>query len=408
MSRSALWQSVSWWIAARYARTGRRQFASFITRASVAGLTLGVLVLTVVVSVMNGFDAELKKRILGTVPHVVIENASMAAPAVRSLGERQGVTSVYNFFSGAGMATAGGGVNPVTVYGIDDTAIGALGGISESLRFTTIDGLLSEPRGMLMGAPLARHLGLLPGDTLALVVSEPGPGGVTPKILRYRLSGLFEIGAELDYSLVVVPMKTLPEGELDALGTLGVRVTLTDPMAAPALAATLAGAHPDWQVSSWAANYGELFQAVRLEKVLMFLILLMVVAVAAFNIVSGQSMSVNDKRADIAILRTMGAGDGTVAGIFLLQGLMISTLGIAVGLGVGVVVARHIGALMSQVEQWLGFNLLEGTYFVEVPSVVQGGDLVVIAAISLTLCLISAWVPARRAAQLNPIAGLHG
>jgi lipoprotein-releasing system permease protein len=130
--------------------------------------------------------------------------------------------------------------------------------------------------------------------------------------------------------------------------------------------------------------------------------------VAAFNIVSGQSMAVTDKQADIAILRTMGAHTGTILRIFLLQGLVISSVGIVAGLVLGVVVAHHIGALVAGAERWFGYRLLEGTYFVEIPSVVQTADLAVIAAISWSLCLLSAWIPARRAAALSPIAGLHG
>jgi lipoprotein-releasing system permease protein len=187
-----------------------------------------------------------------------------------------------------------------------------------------------------------------------------------------------------------------------------VRVTLDDPLAAAGLAEEWSAAHPQWRVASWAESYGDLFQAVRLEKLMRFLILLMVVAVAAFNIVSGQTMAVTDKRSDIAILRTMGARDGTVLRVFLLQGAIISTIGIAVGLAAGVVVAHHVGGVVATVERWLGFRLLEGTYFVEVPSVVQTADLVTIGIISGTLCLLSAWLPARRAAALNPVAGLHG
>jgi lipoprotein-releasing system permease protein len=398
---------VAWWIALRYLRTRRRQFASFITRISVAGLTLGVLVLTVVVSVMNGFDAELKERILGTVPHLLIEGVEAGSEALEPVRTHPRVRALYNFFVGAGMVTAGGVVHPVTVYGIDDTAVGAMSTIEEGMRFGTLEDLLGQPRGLLMGAPLAAGLGLLPGDTLALVISEPGPGGVTPQLLRYQLSGVFEVGAELDYTLVVVTMGSLP-GDLENLGSAGVRITMDDPLAAAGLAERFAAMAPDWQVSSWADSYGELFQAVRLEKLMMFLILLMVVAVAAFNIVSGQSMAVTDKRADIAILRTMGALDGTIARIFLLQGLVISTVGIVVGLAAGAVVAHHVGAVLAAVESWVGFRLLEGTYFVEVPSLVQAWDLVVIALISWTLCLISAWIPARRAAALNPVTGLHG
>jgi lipoprotein-releasing system permease protein len=398
----------AWWIALRYVRTRRRQFASFITRISVAGLSLGVLVLTVVVSVMNGFDNELRQRILGTVPHLLIEQVEAGDPALAVVHAEPRVVSVYNFFLGAGMATAGGGVNPVTIYGVDDTAIGAMSTIAEGMRFGTLEGLLEEPRGMLMGRPLATHLGLFPGDSLALVISEPGVDGVTPRILRYQLAGLFEVGAELDYSLVIVATASLPATDLSTLGSYGVRIEIDEPLAAAGFKERLALQRPDWFVTSWADSYGELFEAVRLEKVLMFLILLMVVAVAAFNIVSGQSMAVTDKRADIAIMRTMGAMNGTIQRIFLLQGLVISSLGITVGLVAGILVAHRIGPLISAVEGWLGFRLLEGTYFVEVPSVVLATDLLVIAVISWTLCLISAWVPARRAANINPVAGLHG
>ena len=405
---SAEGHRVAWWIAVRYLRTRRRRFSSFITRVSVAGLTLGVLVLTVVVSVMNGFDAELRSRILGTVPHLLIEGVEVTDDDVAALRGHPRVEALYSFFTGAGMATAGGAVNPVTVYGIDQSAVGAMTNLSDSLRVGSLETLLETPRGVLMGAPLATHLGLLPGDTVALVISEPGPGGVTPRILRYQLAGMFELGAELDYSLVVVAMASLEGAPLASLGRVGVRVTLDDPLAAAGVAQQLTQRYPQWQVTSWASSYGELFQAVRLEKVLMFLTLLMVVAVAAFNIVSGQSMAVTDKRADIAILRTMGASDGTVLRIFLLQGLLISGLGIVVGLTAGVVVAHHVGGLVAAVEGWLGFRLLEGTYYVKVPSVVQGPDLAVIALLSGTLCLVSAWLPARRAAELNPVSGLHG
>ncbi|MEQ8861365.1 MAG: FtsX-like permease family protein [Pseudomonadales bacterium] len=402
---------MAWWIALRYVRTRRREFASFITRVSVAGLTLGVLVLTVVVSVMNGFDAELRERILGTVPHVLIEGVDVDTDAVAALRSRpqigERIESIYNFFIGAGMATAGGAVNPVTVYGIDATAVGAMSSIEDGMRYGSLAELLEQPRGVLLGAPLATHLGLLPGDTLALVISEPGDGGITPRLLRYQLAGVFEVGAELDYTLAIVPMATLAEFGLSRLGRVGVRVTLDDALAAAGVAARIEQIEPGWRVSSWADSYGDLFQAVRLEKLMMFLILLMVVAVAAFNIVSGQSMAVTDKRADIAILRTMGALDGTILRIFLLQGLLISGVGIGVGLGAGVLVAEHIGGLIARMEGWLGFRLLEGTYFVEVPSVVQPSDLVYIGLISGTLCLISAWIPARRAAAVNPVTGLH-
>jgi lipoprotein-releasing system permease protein len=160
-------------------------------------------------------------------------------------------------------------------------------------------------------------------------------------------------------------------------------------------------------VESWTATYGELFDAVRLEKLMMFLILLMVVAVAAFNIVSGQMMVVADKRSDIAILRTMGARDATILQAFLFQGVVISGIGIGVGLVAGVIIAHWISEVVAWLKDWFGFGLLDGTYFAEVPVRVVAADLWLIALLSALLCAISAWIPARRAAALNPIEGLH-
>jgi lipoprotein-releasing system permease protein len=400
--------ATAWWIALRYLTTRRRQFAAFVTQVSVAGLSLGVLVLTVVVSVMNGFDAELRQRILGTVPHILIQDVALDDPAVAALREHPRVTGAFNFFTGDGMVTARGAVNPVTVYGIDETVGTQFGSIADHMTVGRLDSVFAEPHALVMGAPLAGFLGLAPGDSVAVVVSNPGPSGVEPRILRYRLTGLFEVGAELDYSLVIVASASLPQADLARIGLRGVRLSVADPLAAPDFAAELAALNPGWHVTSWADSYGELFEAVRLEKVMMFLILLMVVAVAAFNIVAGQSMAVTDKQADIAILRTMGAHTGTILRIFLLQGLVISSVGIAAGLILGVVVAHHVGAVVAAAERWFGFQLLEGTYFVEIPSVVLAGDLAVIAAMSWSLCLLSAWIPARRAAALSPLAGLHG
>ena len=332
--------STARWIALRYLRTRKRQFAAFITWVSLAGLTLGVLVLTVVVSVMNGFDAELKTRILGTVPHLILLRKSTADEDVMRLVDEPAIVQKFNFFLGAGMVTRNGRVNPVSIYGIDEAGSVALAQIADNMTYGSLADVTRQQRGIVLGTSLAAHLGLLPGDSVALVISEPSASGVRPKIHRYELVGTFEIGVELDVSLVLIGMGSLG-GNLDSFGTSGVRLTLTDPLDVAAVSARLAAANPGWEMQSWSDSYGELFQAVRLEKAMMFLILLMVVAVAAFNIISGQMMVVNDKRSDIAILRTMGASATTILKIFLLQGVVISSIGIAVGLLCGVVVANH-------------------------------------------------------------------
>lgn len=399
------------WIALRYLRARRRRFASFITWVSLLGLGLGVLVLTVVVSVMNGFNAELKSRLLGAVPHLLIEGARMDDGQLAAIIEPVAADHAFDFFMGSGMVTRNGAVNPVSIYAIDERGVTGLEQIANSMQFGSLATLVSDARGIVMGAPLARHLGLLPGDTVALIISEPTRGGIRPRLLRFRLAGTFELGAVLDYSLVVLPLAALPAAELQRFGVLGVRLDLSDPLLAPPLKQRLqqsiASTDAGWNVTSWADNYGELYQAVQVEKLLMFLILLMVVAVAAFNIVSGQMMVVSDKQSAIAILRTMGASTQVITRIFLLQGVIISTLGIGIGLILGVLTAYHIADIFAAAEAWLGFRFLAGTYFVVMPSEIKVLDLVVIAAISWSLCLFSAWMPARRAALMNPLEGLH-
>ncbi|MCZ6710418.1 MAG: FtsX-like permease family protein [Gammaproteobacteria bacterium] len=399
--------NTSLWIALRYLKTRRRQFAAFVTWVSVAGLALGVMVLTVVVSVMNGFDAELKERILGTVPHLIVESKTLDEPEVRTALEHPEIVNAFDFFLGDGMVTRNGGVNPVTIYGINATGGTGLGEIASHMRYGTLNDLFAVPHGIVLGAPLAAHLGLLPGDSVAMVITEPSQSGVRPRINRFELVGTYELGAVIDYSVVVVAMQGLRVADLERIGMRGVRVTLTDPMRVPQVSAKLAADHPEWRLHAWSDSYGELFQAIRLEKLMMFLLLLMVVAVASFSIVSGQIMVVGDKRADIAILRTMGASAGTILRVFLLQGVLVSSLGIGVGLVAGIFLAYYIAGVIATVEGWFGFRFLAGTYFVEVPSVIKSADLIVIAAISWALCLASAWLPAHRAALMNPLEGLH-
>jgi lipoprotein-releasing system permease protein len=400
--------SVAWSLAIRYLSTRGKQFAAFITWVSLVGLTLGVMVLTVVLSVMNGFDAELKERILGTVPHVLLPGIDSADPRLNSIMALEEVKNAYQFFLGAGMVTRNGAVNPVSIYGIDPLDDQALQGIASNMVQGSLANLAGDAKEIVLGAPLATHLGLLPGDSIALIVSEPSLSGLQPRIQPYRLVGTFEIGADLDYGLVVMDLEDFPLQDLASVGTLGMRLTLTNPLLAAGVAAQINSQYPELEVQSWASSFGELFQAVRLEKLLMFLILLMVVAVAAFNIVSGQMMVVTDKRSDIAILLTMGATNRTILQAFLFQGVFISGIGIVLGLVLGVVVSFWITEVVALMKAWFGFGLLDGTYFVEVPVRIQAADLWLIGLLSGGLCLLSAWLPARRAASLNPIEGLHG
>jgi len=231
---------------------------------------------------------------------------------------------------------------------------------------------------------------------------------VLPRLERFSLAGVFEIGADLDYGLVIVGYDAVVERGLTAAGEVGVRIVIDDPLDVEAKRAQLASAVPaGWTLRDWRSSYGELFRAVRLEKGMMFLLLLLIVAIAAFNIVSAQTMLVNEKRSDIAILRTMGASDGLIARMVLMQGLVVAALGIGAGLGIGLLLATNVTESVGLLESLIGARLLDGTYFDEIPVLILPSDLAVVVAMSLTLCLLSALHPARRAAALNPAEALH-
>ncbi len=406
--RGARWLSV--WIGLRYLRAQRQQFVSLITWVSVVGLALGVAMLVVVTSVMNGFDAELKRRILGLVPHAVAEPPPAFGRALRPADiapfENIG-TAAFRFFEGDGMVARGGIVHAISVYGIGEEGLHALDVLNDSV----IDGSLESlgQRGnVVLGVPLARHLGLRIGDAVTLIMSVPSGDSVTPRLERFTLAGTFEVGAEIDYALALVGFDEIGRRGLAPTGIMGIRFVIDDPLDVDSLRSQMTTVLPsDWQIRDWRASFGQLFQAVRLEKGMMFLLLLMIVAIAAFNIVSAQTMLVSDKRADIAILRTMGATDALVVRMVLIQGVLVALAGVGLGMGLGLLLAVNSAESIAVLEYLIGSRLLEGTYFDTIPVLIIPGDLVAIGALSLALCVLSAMQPARRAAALNPAAALH-
>ena len=399
--------ATSLWIGWRYLASRGRAFVSLITWVSVVGLGLGVAVLVVVISVMNGFDEELHRRILGTVPHVVLVPPP-GTDGRDGLDRFAAVGQPFRFFEGQGMVARSSGVEAVAVYGIDAQGIAAMDTVTRAMTSGSIDALSTRASALVMGAPLAMHLGLAIGDPVTLVLSVPANDTVVPRLERFTLAGTFEIGAELDYGLVLIGLDEVSRRGLAATGRLGVRLKLADPVNVERAVAMLATLVPTgWQITDWRSNYGELFRAVRLEKTMMFVLLVLIVAIAAFNIVSAQTMLVNEKRSDIAILRTMGASEGLILRLVLVQGVLVALAGIGVGLALGLVLAHHVTETVALLESLIGARLLDGTYFDKVPSLVLASDIVTIAAVSFVFCLISALHPARRAAALNPAEALH-
>lgn len=383
------------------------RFARFVTWVSFAGLTLGVMILTVVVTVMNGFDYELKKRLLSAVPHITTDIELQHDLTGTEADLPSEVMSSMRFFRGIGALNLNGRLHPISMYGMPGAAWRTAGVNMLDVPEDVLGRLADTSTGILIGQPLARAMGVVPGDEVSVMTIEVDGQRVRPRSLVFTLQGVFELGAEPDYGLSMVNLDRFESARWQQMGEIGMQVQLYDPLSVERVLAELEAAYPGTSFASWQSEYGELFQAVQLEKSMMFVLLLLVVAIASFNIIAGQTMLVNDKRRSIAILLTMGAEQGLMRNAFLLQGAVISVSGTAIGLLLGLVAAFYVNELLAALQQVTGMHLLDGSFFVQVPTRVLGSDIAIISMMSCGLCLLSATVPARRAARLDPVLALH-
>lgn len=405
--RLARWPSC--WIAVRYLGAVRQsRTISAISTISIVGLVLGVAALVTVLSVMNGFDRELRTRMLGIVPHITLQpdERSQVPSLLRSVRQQPGVTGAARFAETGAMIGDGSRVLPVAVFGIDPAIEPRLSPLADHL----LDGRLAalEPdRGMILGSSLAARLGVMPGDRVTLTLPRAAGRSVQPVIATTEVTGIFQLNAEPDQGLVYVHVDYLTERH--RVAPANVRVAVDNIYQAPRQGRRLGQALqlPPSSVSDWTARHGELFQAVGLEKTMMGLLLLLVVAVAVFNITASLAMLVDEKRAAIAILRTLGMSRGAVVRIFLLQGMLIGTLGIAGGLLLGTLLASQIGNLVATLEQLLNFRMLAGTYFERLPSELRMGDLLTVGVVAWLLTVAGALYPAWRAGAIPPAQALH-
>lgn len=398
-------------VGLRYVRAKRRNhFISFISLTSMLGLMLGVAVLILVLSVMNGFDHELRTRILGMVPHTKIESRSGLVEwesLASELVERERVIGAAPYVEQQGMFSINGRNQGAMVNGIHPDWENQVSIIGEHMRQGSLDDLKPGEWNVVLGSMLARQLGVGVGDRVTLLVPEASitPAGVFPRLKRFTVSGIFSVGADLDANLAyahIEDMQTLARlGE--AVG--GIRLELDDLFVAGQVTQDIINdLGPNYRGSDWTYSHGNLFQAIQMEKRMIALLLTVIIAVAAFNIVSTLVMVVTDKRADIAILRTIGATPRSIMGIFIVQGLAIGMMGIAIGVLVGVVLALTISDVIGWVEAVLGIQFLDaGVYFIsDLPSRLHWGDVGRIVAAAFGLTFLSTLYPAWRAARVQP------
>jgi lipoprotein-releasing system permease protein len=406
-------------VGLRYTRTrkgsGRNAFISFIALISMAGIALGVAALIVVLSVMNGFQQELRNRILSVASHIELRGqpalADWEAAAKLALADPR-VKAAAPFVNGQAMLSAGDVNRGALVRGIDPSREDSVADIGAHMRRGKLADLRPGEFGIVLGGELARALGVLPGDTVVAITPQGTvtPAGTLPRIKSFRVVGLFEIGMyEFDSGLALIHLADAQKlYRID--GVSGVRLKLGDLFAAPAVArdpARVVG--PDVELRDWTRSHANFFRAVAIEKRVMFIILTLIVAVAAFNIVSAQVMLVTDKQADIAILRTLGASPASVLAIFMIQGALIGIIGTLIGVVGGIVLALNVETVVPFIERVFGITFLDKSvyYISDLPSDLQRGDIATIALIALVLALVATLYPSWRAARVNPAAALR-
>ncbi len=407
-------------IAMRYLRAKKRNhFISFISLISIVGITLGVMVLITVLSVMNGFDQQIKTRLFGIASQMTISGMSGSLSNWQSLADRvkenKQVTDIAPFISGQGVLTSQvGGVNAVGVLGIAPKYEEKVTDVNSKMVSGSLDDLKPGKFDIILGDKLADNLGVVVGDKVVLMIPQATltPAALLPTYKRFTVAGIFKIGNGFAFDSQLAFINIHDAQKLYRLGDAvsGIRLKLTDLYLAPILSKTFQHELPaNFDIRNWSQTYGNFFDAIRLEKTMMFIILLLIVAVAAFNLVSTLVMVVNDKRADIAILRTLGATPRNILHIFIFQGFIVGMMGTLVGLGGGLLLASNVTSIVNWLEKLFHVQLFASSvYFVNyLPSKIEFSDVMHVCLIAFLMSLVATLYPAWRAAKTQPAEALR-
>jgi len=404
-------------ISLRYSRAGRgNQFISFMGLSSMLGVALGVAALVTVISVMNGYEVELRKRILGVVAHVSVSGWDGRLDDWQTwrqkLLEVDEVEGAAPYIELQGMLSANGQTSGALIRGVDPALETTVSEFADYMQKLPLTELRDGEFGIVLGVELANILGSTPGDKVTLMLPRLGitPIGAVPRMKRFTVIDIFQAGMrEYDSTIALVHINDAARLARMHQQVEGMRLSVTEPLRAPLVTQTIATENRNLAVTDWTRQHRNFFRAVRTEKTMMFLILSLIVAVAAFNIVSALVMLVTDKQGDIAILRTMGARPRGIMALFILQGATIGVIGTVVGTLGGVALATNLDVVVPWIEALLGFDVFPADvyYIAELPSELRLSDVVTIVSISLTLCLLATLYPAWRGARLDPAQALR-
>lgn len=406
-------------IGLRYTRAKRRNhFISFISLVSMIGIALGVTVLITVLSVMNGFDREIKKRVFSMVPPITISSVTGYVAGwedfQKMMSEFPAITASAPFATGEALLNYSGSTQPALITGILPGEEEKVSEIGTKIVKGKLSDLQPGKFGIVLGENLANRLEANIGDKVTIMTPQVTltPAGVIPRYKQFKVVGIFRAGSGFGFDLGLGFIHLKDSQKLFGLGSnvTGLHLNLKDVYAAPRVARDLmTQLTPSASISTWTDQFGDFFHAIQLEKTMMFLILLLILAVAAFNMVSTLVMVVSEKQSDIAILRTFGATPGMIMGVFIVQGGLVGIFGTLLGVIGGIALASNVTAIVNLIEHVFHVQLLSANvYFVDyLPSEIEWGDVIEICVASLFLSLIATIYPAWRASKMDPVESLR-
>ena len=412
-----MFKPIPLFIGLRYTRAKKKNhFVSFISLSSMLGIGLGVMVLITVLSVMNGFDNEIHKRFFGMAPEITISGRDGKISDWQALEQKlkstPNVKAIAPYVGGQGLLTHDGQVLPIMLTGILPSEEESITHLNDKLLIGNMSAL--QHFGIILGRGLALNLGVSIGDKVTIMVPEASvtPAGMIPRFKRFTVAGIFTAGTGFNFDTKLAFINLNDAQKLMQLGDdiTGLRLKIKNVYDAPLMSNEIAyKLGENYQVDNWTENFGAFFEAVKMEKTMMFLILMLIIAVAAFNLVSSLVMVVNDKQAEIAILRTIGATPKTILSIFIVQGMMVGIVGTILGLVGGILLASNATAIVDYLQAVFNTHILSSSiYFVDyLPSKIMWSDLWQVSVMALLMSFIATIYPAWRASKTVIAEALH-
>lgn len=415
---------LSVFVGLRYALSNRREgFLSFVSLFSLIAMALGVTILIVVLSVMNGFDREIKNRLLNVLPHATLTQSGglqnwqirreelLSDPGLEQVAQH--IIRVAPYIDGEGLVAFEGRHQAVSLQGVRPEDMDEM--LSKHMVAGAWNTLPEQRYGVILGQILAQHLGVVPGDKVLVTLPQLNvtPMGAFPRVKRMEVQGVFKVGGQVDSHVAFIHLRDAKVLFRSGDRVDGLRFWFADPYQMPGLEAISQTLESDLgkelSLSTWQQESSDLFGALKLEKTMVGLLLSIIICVAAFNIIAALVLMVNEKRSDIAVLRSYGASPFTIAGIFNVQGLTLGLLGILLGLILGCLLALKIGSIVTAFESLFGFNVFDpNLFFISyLPSHLIWQDVALVAGFALVLILLATIYPASRASQVNPAEALQ-